>query len=162
MLPSEPATWSSLYQLPDPGLLTPAGADAHGWAVDVHERYFGPAWPADAAALGDLPFVSLALWPVRSPSTFLRLVERACLLALHEPHWPALRSQAAASPSQAWAHLRLVLETAGWAARAGWDSQPEPRLVSGKRPDLLLTRGRGNAAGPEQGHAGRPTLRATC
>ena len=72
----------------------------------------------------------------------MRLIERACQLDLVQNDWENLRAQAFQNrPGEAVTHLRLVLETAGWAFRDGYNVEFEPELGTRKRPDVLIHTG---------------------
>ncbi len=134
-------TWPTLVGPAEQAGVTNAGIAALSWALTVHEQFFGQSWLNDGWHRRDIPFMGPGLWPVRGRGPVLRFVERACLLALVEPQWPQLQSQGRGlPPSEVLAHLRLVLEMAGMAIRAGLAVEVEPVLPSGRHPDLLLDR----------------------
>lgn len=137
-------TWRGLVRPDEVAGVTAAGSDAVRWAVDVHERFFGDAWllRAGTMRIPCLPFLAGGLWPVTGPGPVMRLVERACQLDLVQNDWENLRAQVFQNrPGEAVTHLRLVLETAGWAFRDGYNVEFEPELGTRKRPDVLIHTG---------------------
>jgi len=123
--------------------VSPVGALAVDWAVDVHRRFFGD--DLLMRALRDRPphpFVAHWRWPLTSPHAVVELLNRACALTVVPID---VGTVLARSTNSGAVNIRLssdlyVLEVAGFATRYGWNVQREPSLPSGRRPDLRLLR----------------------
>jgi hypothetical protein len=130
-------TWTGLLAVEDPGFLAGTGREVVAWAVDVHRDFFSDAWLERAARRRSIAYMAGGLWPINAVGPAVRLVERACQLELLRPAWPVLQGQVAEGiPTEAARHLRLIVETAGLLLRAGHLVEVEPRLGSGRKPDL--------------------------
>jgi len=82
-------------------------------------------------------------WPLNQAHAVAHLVELGARLALLEPSGllPDLRAGLNRNDTpQMFDHLRLVLETAGFALRKGWIVTMEERTAAGRFPDITVRR----------------------
>lgn len=143
-------TWAGWAERADDALLTREGTMALAWAVDVVREFFGETWLADnAARTGFVPLLHPQWWPLANSGAVVRILELAARIALataaeetsdllHEAKEIYANRQLAGTKFR---HLCLSLETAAFAALAGWTVSYEKASASGRRPDLTVSSG---------------------
>ena len=137
------STWSGFVGPLDHIPVSDIGRRIVGEAVDIVREFFTDDWLAAAVAARSMPMINLFEWPLTVPRCVVGFLELAARIAILEPTGvvPLIRRQLRPSDrSGEFEHLRLLLEVAGLAHRAGWSIEVERTIPSGSRPDLTLTR----------------------
>jgi hypothetical protein len=138
------STWSGFVGPLDEMPVSDVGRRIVGEAVDIVREFFTDHWLAASVAARSVPMMSLFEWPLTVPRCVVGFLELAARIAVLEPTGivPLIGRQLRPTDrSGEFEHLRLVLEVAGLAHRAGWSIEVERATPSGSRPDLTLTRG---------------------
>jgi hypothetical protein len=142
-------TWDGWADRSEDAFLTSDGQAALRWALEVVREFFGETWLADnAARSGFVPLLHPQWWPHANARVVVRIVELAARIALATA--PAKIPELLREARQVHAnrdlaatkfrHLCLTLETAAFAALAGWSVSYELASPSGRRPDLTVSR----------------------
>ena len=123
--------------------LTPEGNNVARWAVSVLEGSLGPNFLRDRKAVALLE--TLGLWPLFSrspiPWDYANLIQFAAQLEFLElANSGFIRQLRRNLTLEWWAHAQLQLDTACLGLLAGWQTQLEPTLVTGKPGDILFVR----------------------
>jgi hypothetical protein len=142
-------TWDWWAESADGTIVAPEGRRALTWAVRTIREFFGENWLAEnAAQSGHVPLVDFPWWPLTNSRVIVRTLELAARIALVTAASadPELLREARTVHSTReltktkFQHLCLTLETAAFAALAGWSVSYEEAGPTGRRPDLTIRR----------------------
>lgn len=126
-----------------------AGKPVLSWAIGVLREFFGEEWlTGHAAQTGFVPLLNHIWWPLTNTRVIVQLLELAARIALVSPgeaESDLLQEARTIHPNRELAatkfqHLCLTLETAAFAVSNGWALAYEKTSISGRRPDLIMTR----------------------
>lgn len=126
-----------------PTAVSETGLSVFEWALKVHEEFYGDDWFARAIDAHEMPLMNVWVWPHSNPLAVIVLLERAARIALLSED---VREQASSkvcylTTIEDFYHFDLMLETAGFAIRSGWQVDFERSLESSTRiPDIELTK----------------------
>jgi len=137
------STWRGWAGPLEEAAVQPSSRSTVEHALDTCERFFGDEWLAAAVLRRRVPVMRIETWPLNQAHAVAHLVELGARLALLEPSGllPDLRAGLNRNDTpQMFDHLRLVLETAGFALRKGWIVTMEERTAAGRFPDITVRR----------------------
>lgn len=135
-------SWRSLAGDLDNAPVTDVGRAVLEEAIETHTSFFTDDWLKRAIDKRAGATTSIWDWPLGTPRAVIQVLERSARIRLLDA-----ASQGALSASsratlgpRSFGHTDIVLETAGLAARAGWQVEVIEEQPGRKTPDLLLRR----------------------
>jgi hypothetical protein len=137
------STWRGWAGPLDDAAVQPSARPTVDRALEACESFFGDDWLGGAVRRRQVPVMRPEIWPLSQPRAVAHLVELGTRIALVDPLGllPGLREGLRRNDTpQAFLHLCVVLEVAGFALRAGWAVTMEERTESGRLPDITLRR----------------------
>lgn len=123
--PRDWQTWGHFGSKPP--AVTDIGMPVFEWALGILEQFYGNEWFTDVVNNKKIPFSVPWDWPLSNPLAVVRLLERACRIAILSQE---TRDHISAKVHkykdvEPFSHLDVILETAGMAIRDGWTVEIE-------------------------------------